>query len=60
MAYLIVINMIFLNLFVAVIVESFISQQQAIDLPVQNYDLDIFINCWKDFDTDAVGHIFCH
>ena len=54
------INQIFLNLFVAIVVDSFLSQTQAIDLPVQPRDIEMFVETWKDFDNEAKGHICCH
>jgi hypothetical protein len=58
--YIIVINQIFLNLFIAIIVESFVSQTQSLDLPIQYIDVEIFVESWKDFDNEAKGFICAH
>ena len=46
-----------MNLFVAIIVESFIGRSEAFKLPVQPGDFDLFEEEWKKFDPDATGFI---
>lgn len=48
---------VFLNLFVAVIVDSFGNQAAKAELPVQAMDVEIFCEIWRDFDGEAKGYI---
>lgn len=48
---------VFLNLFVAVIVDSFANQSLKADLPVQAMDIEIFCEVWRDYDGEAKGFI---
>ena len=48
---------VFLNLFVAVIVDAFANQAAKAELPVQSIDIEIFEENWREFDGDAVGFI---
>lgn len=48
---------VFLNLFVAVIVDSFGNQAAKAELPVQAMDVEIFQEVWREFDGDAKGFI---
>lgn len=42
----VVVSQIFLNLFIAIIIDSFMSQSNAYDMPVNQGDIDDFIDCW--------------
>jgi hypothetical protein len=42
-SYVIIVMQIFLNLFIAIIIDSFISQSAASESPVQKNDLEIFV-----------------
>ena len=48
---------IFLNLFIAIIIDSFLSQSDAFSLPVTQNDIDEFTDIWREFDHDAKGYI---
>lgn len=58
-SYVIIVMQIFLNLFIAIIIDSFISQSDASESPVQKSDLEIFVEQWKQIDIMASGHIKC-
>lgn len=55
LAYVLIVTQIFLNLFIAVIIDSFISQTEASELPVEQNDIDIFVEIWQIFDNNAEG-----
>lgn len=46
-----------MNLFIAIIIDSFLGQSDAFSLPVTQLDIDEFREVWKEFDHDAVGYI---
>ena len=47
----------FLNLFVAVVIEGFESSNDAEGLPIAEYDLEIFREFWKEYDPQGLGFI---
>ena len=51
------VNQVFLNIFVAIIVDAFTSQTKALDCPVQPIDVETFAEAWKDLDPSAKGQI---
>lgn len=55
--FIIIICQIFLNLFIAIIVDSFVAQTQASDFLVQDDDIEIFVETWSQFDHEAKGYI---
>lgn len=50
-------SQIFLNLFIAIIIDSFLGQTDAFSLPVNQNDIDEFIEIWQEYDPDALGYI---
>lgn len=46
-----------MNLFIAIIVDTFIAQTAAFTLPVKKLDIDNFVTCWKKYDSEATGFI---
>ena len=44
--FTVIVCQIFLNLFIAVIIDSFLGQSQAFNMPVNSADIDDFIECW--------------
>lgn len=57
MVFLIVVSQIFLNLFVAIVIDSFAAQAKAFDLPIQPVDFENFVEVWKGYDPEATGFI---
>ena len=55
--FIILVCQIFLSLFIAIIVDSFVAQNSASKLPVQDNDIDEFVEAWSYFDEEAKGHI---
>lgn len=55
--FIIIICQIFLNLFIAIIVDSFVAQTQASEFLVKSDDIEIFVEAWQEFDPDAKGYI---
>jgi hypothetical protein len=45
----------FLNLFIAVIIDSYLNQSEAFSLPVNQNDVDIFVEVWQKFDPEGMG-----
>lgn len=48
--YQIIVSYVFLNLFVAVVMEGFENSNNIEGLPICEYDLDIFREHWKKYD----------
>lgn len=56
-SFTVIVSQIFLNLFIAIIIDSFLGQSDAFSLPVTQLDIDEFREVWKEFDYDAIGYI---
>lgn len=56
-SFTVIVSQIFLNLFIAIIIDSFLGQSDAFSLPVTQLDIDEFREVWKEFDHDALGYI---
>lgn len=48
---------IFVNLFVAIIIDTFLGQTDHFKLPVQKYSIQQFVQIWTKYDPDATGYI---
>ena len=48
---------IFINLFVAVIIDAFLGQTEHFNLPLHNYAIEEYINIWAEFDPLGSGFI---
>ena len=48
---------IFINLFVAIIIDAFLCQTDHFRLVIQNYNIQEFVNIWSEFDPNATGFI---
>jgi len=59
-SFTLVVSQIFLNLFIAIIIDSFLGQSDAFALPVNQNDIDEFCDCWQHYDPDARGYIEAH
>lgn len=55
--YQIIVSQVFLNLFIAVVVDTFIGMKRSHNLPVTQLDIDIFVDLWKKYDPMATGYI---
>jgi hypothetical protein len=49
--------MIFLNLFIAIVVDTYMIRKEANSVAVKNLDLEVFIECWSLYDPYAEGEI---
>lgn len=56
-SFTLIVSQIFLNLFIAIIIDSFLNNAEAMSLPVTQNDVDEFIECWQEYDPDALGYI---
>jgi hypothetical protein len=45
-SFTLIVSQIFLNLFIAIIIDSFLNNSDAMSLPVTQNDVDEFIECW--------------
>ena len=52
-----IVSQIFLNIFIAIVIDAFMNQNDAAFLPVTEQDVEAFVNSWKKFDPDATGFI---
>jgi len=48
---------IFVNLFVAIIIDTFLGQTDHFKLPIQKYSIHEFVQIWSKYDPDATGFI---
>ena len=48
---------IYINLFVAIMIDAFLGQSQEMNLPVQPYQISEFVRIWSQYDPDATGFI---
>ena len=55
--FIILVCQIFLSLFIAIIVDSFVAQNDAAQMAVQENDIEIFVECWQYFDEEGEGHM---
>jgi len=51
------VSQVFLNLFIAIVVDTFIAMKNAFDLPIKQMDIDMFIELWKQYDPQGSGYI---
>jgi hypothetical protein len=58
-SFYIIITQLFINLIIAILVDSFIGQTQSSQLPVSRDDIDVFISVWGKFDKKAFGKMQC-
>lgn len=56
----VVVSQIFLNLFIAIIIDSFMNQSSAYNMPVNQQDIDDFVEQWQEFDPNGNGSLPCH
>jgi len=56
----VVVSQIFLNLFIAIIIDSFMAQSNAYEMPVNQGDVDDFIDAWQKYDQEGHGTIDCY
>ena len=59
-SFTLIVSQIFLNLFIAIIIDSFLGQSDAFALPVNQNDIDEFCETWQIFDPNAKGFIESH
>ena len=48
---------VFLNLFVAIIIDAFLGQAEMFDLPIQQFQIRQFELAWSKYDPSATGFI---
>lgn len=56
----ILVSQIFVNLFIAIIIDAFLGQSDQFKLPIQPYSLYDYVNVWSEYDPDATGFISIH
>lgn len=56
-SFMIVVSLIFLNLFIAIVVDTFIGQSAAFRLPILQNDIDQFVEIWRKYDPEATGYL---
>jgi hypothetical protein len=56
-SYMIIVNMIFLNLFIAIILEGFSNSSEAENMRIKEDSGDLFIKKWLPFDRVGEGRI---
>lgn len=57
LTYMIFVTFIFLNLFIAIILEGFSDTSEEKNLRVDHLMIMKFINIWQDFDPEGTGFI---
>ena len=49
--------MIFLNLFIAILIDCYVGTIEVYKLPVKQFEFDIFVEEWSKYDPEATGYI---
>ena len=57
LSFMLIVSFIFLNLFIAIILEGFSKSQQEEDIRIKEETLEEFTNVWMMFDPKATGFI---
>ena len=47
----------FVNLFIAIVIDAFLGQTFHFDLPIKKYSLTEFVSIWSKYDPQATGFI---
>ena len=56
-SFQIIVSQVFLNLFIAIVVDTFISMKNSFDLPITQTDIDTFVEIWKKYDAEGTGYM---
>ena len=54
---MLIVSIIFLNMFIAIILEGFSASQQEEMARIKSDTFETFVNCWQNFDAEATGFI---
>jgi hypothetical protein len=57
MSFQIIVSQVFLNIFIAIILDSFAGQAGAFALPVNQNSIDDFVLLWAQYDPHATGYL---
>lgn len=55
MMFQIICKQIFLNLFVAIIIDAFLGNAEMFSLPIQVYEINEYTLLWSKYDAEATG-----
>jgi len=53
----VIVSQVFLNLFIAIIIDAFFGQTDIANLPIKEKTFEDFKKIWSDFDKEATGKI---
>lgn len=53
----VIVSQVFLNLFIAIVVDTFIGVKLQYDLPINQADVDAFVTMWQQYDPLGTGYI---
>ena len=56
-SFQVIVSQVFLNLFIAIVVDTFVAMKAAHELPVTQLDIDTFVDIWCKYDPTATGYI---
>ena len=56
-AFHILVFQIFMNLFIAIIIDAFLGQTDHFQLPIQKYSIQEYVQIWSKYDPEATGFI---
>ena len=56
----ILVTQVFINLFMAIIIDAFLGETDHFKLPIQPYALYEFQKIWSEYDPEATGFISVH
>ncbi len=57
LSFQILVSQIFVNLFIAIIIDGFLGQSNQFELPIEQYSLYEFVKIWTKYDSEASGFI---
>jgi len=56
----VIVGQVFLNLFIAIVVDTFIGQSKQHNLPLSQLDIDTFVELWSKYDPDGTTYMDRH
>ena len=56
-SFMLIVSIIFLNMFIAIILEGFSASQQEEMARIKEEAFDVFVECWQKYDPAATGYI---
>ena len=56
-SFMLIVSLIFLNLFIAIILQAYTDESEQLSLKIEEADIEIFRIVWSEFDPTGSGYI---